>query len=139
MARRTTSELVRAVANLESTVDVDAYIDTASKLVDKVQDCDTKSGGNLDEQQLELIERWLAAHFTVISRPQVSSKSIGGASTSFLVGSVSDGIKATIFGQQALIMDTSGCLDGLTNTKAKVAWLGTSPRKQRNITDIYDA
>lgn len=122
MARRTTSELVRALLGVGDSEDVSAYIDTATKLVDKVETC---AGATLDDQHLELIERWLAAHFgSVTSANRVKRKKIGDAELEYLDTKGQMGISSTFFGQQALAIDTSGCLTRLAVGEATSVWVG---------------
>ena len=134
---RTTESAVREIGDFSASLTLTPFIETASNLVDKVEECDTD--GKNDDDDLELIERWLAAHFAAITNPQLTSKSLGSASSSFQKGTVGESLRATLFGQQALALDTSGCLDGFGKTKAKTGWLGTSVRKNRKHEDIYDA
>lgn len=124
MSRRTTPTLVRSIhPNIPSSINLDGFIDTATKMVDKLSTC---AGTDLDDQQLELIERWLSAHYYTITNPQARSKSIGSASKSWNVAPVmGKGLEATPYGQQALALDTSGCLDSLTGEKMGVTWLGS--------------
>lgn len=123
MARRTSPTAVRAIhPNIPSTVDLDGFIDTATKLVDKVAEC---AGSDLDDQHLELLERWLAAHFYTVIYPTLKSKSIGSASQTFHTGTNGTKLESTPFGQQALALDTSGCLEKITGETVSLTWLGT--------------
>lgn len=127
MSRRTSPAAVRSIASsIPSSVNLDGFIDTASKVVDKVAAC---AGSKLDAQHLELIERWLAAHFYAAINPSssggnISSKSIGSASKSFNVAPVGMNFEATPFGQHAMMIDTSGCLKQLTGEPIKLFWAG---------------
>ena len=119
---RTTTDLVKSVLPVSPTKSLKPFIDTASKLVDKMTEC---AGDDLDEQHLELIERWLAAHyFSVVNPNTLTSKSIGGASKSFQSSPVTTGLSGTVYGQQALSLDTSGCLEKLTGETVSLVWLG---------------
>lgn len=101
---------------------LEGFIDTASKLVDRVECC---ANGKLDDQTLELLERWLACHFYASINPNIlQSKSIGGASKSYQVGQVGTGIEGTPYGQQALALDTTGCLESITGEKVNLTWVG---------------
>lgn len=124
---RTTAEAVRALVGLASTESVDGFIETATMLVDEVQACDATASF----EKLELIERWLAAHFARIRHPHLSSKSLGGASASFSRGNVGMRLNQTPEGQQALLLDTSGCLDRKTAPHARVYWGGSRVEKVR--------
>lgn len=126
MARRTTPERVRqANPSIPEASNLDLAIDSATSLVDQLSECASKEGNTLDNQRLELIETWLAAHFSYIGNPtHVSSKSVGGASQSFLQGPVSTGLDASPFGTQALKLDSSGCLERITGESVKIFWVG---------------
>lgn len=135
MARRTTSDLVLGILGpkFDSTVDVSPFIDTASKIVDKLESKQTTSGCGdpLDEQHLELIERWLSAHYATLTYRNhiVTSESIGAASKSYSIPTPESGISSTPYGQQAIAIDTSGILRRLGSPCVGVSWLG----------DDYDA
>lgn len=124
---RTTAEAVREIVGLPSTASVDGFIETATLLVDEVAACDSSAS----YAKLELIERWLAAHFARIKHPHLNSKSLGAASASFGRGSVGMRLDSTPEGQQALMLDTSGCLQKKTSTKARVFWGGSTVEKIR--------
>ncbi len=85
-----------------------SFIDLASNLTDQVQanDC----AGLLTASGLELIERLLAAHFYQIGDPGYTSRSTGGASGSFN-GQQTQTLKGTRYGQQAMLMDSTGFLE----------------------------
>jgi len=98
-------------------------------------------GAGYSEEQLALIEAWLAAHFHQVQTGVVTSESAGGASQS--VSIVQEAyLMNTLFGQQAMMVDTNGCLatlmasideakQGKTRKRVTLNWLGTCPvRKQ---------
>lgn len=121
---RTTASAVRAVGGFPTSLNVDVFIETANILVDQVAAC---AGSKLTDRQLEMIERWLAAHFTKVMSPSATSKSIGGASTSYEGrGNSGMGLYQTSYGQHALILDTSGCLQKITAKRPTLSWGGTS-------------
>lgn len=124
---RTTADAVRAIVGLASTESVDGFIETATLLVDEIAECDSSAS----YAKLELIERWLAAHFARIKHPHLSSKSLGGASASFGRCNVGMRLDGTPEGQQALMLDTSGCLQKKTSAKARVYWGGSTVEKIR--------
>ena len=124
MARRTSATRVRSVnPRIPSTFDLDMAIDSASSLVDELATCASADGNTLSDQRLELIESWIAAHFAYIAQPtNIQSKSVGGASQSYLQASVNQGIDASPYGTQAVLLDTSGCLDKLLGEKVNLFW-----------------
>ena len=118
---RTTAELVGSLLAVTASMDLEPFIATAHNLVDQVEECDS----SLSATTLELIERWLAAHFYAVANPQhVNSKSIGGASKSFALGQLGERVHSTYYGQQAILLDTSGCLEKITSERATVTWMG---------------
>ncbi len=121
---RTTEALVRALGSFPSTLSLDAYIATANILVDDVE---ATGATCLTAARLELIERWLSAHFAAVNAPKVTSKSIAGASSSFEGAASGQGLSLTRFGQQAMALDCSGYLRNLDKPKPKMTWLGTIP------------
>lgn len=133
MAVRTTSDDVKAILgrnySSRESLDLTPFIVTASNLVDWVDG--TCSPGTLTASTLELIERWLAAHFYAHADQLFSSKSTNGASGSFQ-GQTGMNLNSTQYGQTALSLDTTGCLSrrvkeieqGGTNV-VSLDWLGT--------------
>lgn len=105
---------------------LEPYIATASALVDRVATCATNKGITLSATELELIERWLAAHCYCLSDQTYASKSTEGASASFH-GQTGMAIESTRYGQMALTLDVSGCLMALSKRQvASAGWLGKS-------------
>jgi hypothetical protein len=100
--------------------------ETANMLVTKLCTSD-----DLDDDQLEIIERWLAAHFYAIRAPRRAMEKADEVSQSFQY-KVDLNLAVTTYGQTAMILDTSGALaahnEQVTEGKPKravVAWLGT--------------
>jgi hypothetical protein len=121
---RTTSQKVREVADTDSSIVMGPFIDTASSLVDWLAAQD--SDGNLSSATLTLIETWLAAHFYAHKDPiAYSSKSVG-RSRDVYQGTAGMNLNSTRFGQTALMLDTTGNLKSLSESKGKgrIAWLG---------------
>jgi hypothetical protein len=63
------------------------------------------------------LERWLAAHFVCIRDPLFMQASTDGQSMTFQRGPAKDGLKATSYGQQVLLLDPTGILALVTSTK----------------------
>lgn len=139
---RTTPDAVRGVLSgnydCNENTNLAPFIDTASNLVDFVSTCATSKGTSLTSTTLEIIERWLAGHFYAMSDLMYSQKSTGAASATFQ-GQTGMGLSSTLYGQQAMIVDTSGCLaernkemlDG-SKKKVQMVWLGKDPPDQDN-------
>lgn len=107
------------------------FIQTASSLVDKVARNDVESAHSSSD--LELIERWLAAHFYAHADQLMQSESKGRASGSYQ-GQTAMIFMSTQYGQTALGLDTTGYLAKLQKQaqegrqSASVVWLGTRYR-----------
>lgn len=109
MAIRTEASKIRKILKVSNSVpSLDPFIETASNVVDT--HC-TASG--YSDETLELIERWLSAHFVVLYDRRRSSEKVGTLSASYESGSLGQGLKATVYGQQALILDHRGSLAAL--------------------------
>lgn len=103
---RTTEAAVRKL--IETDVDMSPFMEAASVIVDDIAAANTVS-----DSRLELIERWLSAHFIEIRDPRPSSESAGGVSQSFAMGSRGMYFELTFYGQQAMLLDSTGTLIGL--------------------------
>lgn len=123
---RTTELAVSKIISIEGT-DVNVltpFIETATNLVDRV--CVPLG---YDAVTLELIERWLAAHFYAIRAPRAAREKIGQAEKESQ-HKVDLHLDVTTYGQQVMLLDTEGGLaklsKGIGGTKASVRWLGTA-------------
>jgi hypothetical protein len=130
MAVRTTAIAVTGVRS----IDVDDLetalapaIETASALVD-----DHCTSGSLSDARLELIERWLAAHFwTLHNEARLTLSETVGPITETYFGKVGFALSLTPYGQQAMLLDKTGGLaqwnsqvvSGKTEA-AGITWLG---------------
>jgi hypothetical protein len=111
------------------------YIDTAGAVMDQVVICATRKRITLADNLLNLIWLWLAAHYYAVSDRPVQSKSTGGGSASFQ-GQTAMRFEFTGYGQQALALDVSGCLNAFqTNARAGGVWLGKRKRDQLTYAD----
>lgn len=135
MANRTTDAAVRALllSDVDSTVsDLTSWIDFANTLTTRV--CSVEPTYTADD--LEKIERCLAAHFYSISDPRTKSEGVSGINASY-EGQTGFFLNATRFGQMAMVIDTEGYLStmsalmqkGKRRRKLGVLWLGT-PKNQ---------
>ena len=129
---RTSSAAVIAILisnkNYDGSTSLDSYIETATDVVTQVNTCATTKGVTLTSTTLELIERWLSAHYYTIMDPLYKSKSTLKASGSFNDRSYADVAKQ---------LDSSGCLTAILegNNRAQVVWLGKPPSSQINYAD----
>ena len=88
------------------------FILTATVLVD------TYLGSvGLSATLLTEIERWLAAHFLEVASPSVVSKRLGDTAVTMDKMKLGDALKGTRYGQQVLLLDTSGTLAQVAGMK----------------------
>lgn len=133
---RTTASQVREIVDVHGADDtakdanIQPFIDIATAYLDRVvQECGDIAG--LGSTLLELIERNLAAHFYALSpqgksaRP-IKSDAVGeGVSRTWATHTPGKGLRASGFGETALLLDTTGCLERSQMKKARATWLGT--------------
>ena len=136
---RTTTLLVQGilVGDYDGSTDLTPYIDTASLFVDEVEECAINKGRPLSAAKLEMIERWLAAHFYGQSDKPLTQKSTQDASATF-AGQTGMYLESTLYGQTASRLDPSGCLQAIAGNERKVAslfWAGKPPSTQTDYID----
>lgn len=129
MSARVTSEEVRQLfPELDEDASLTLFISVATNLVDDVlADVTPELGVN----RLHDIELFLAAHYAAISYLRVSQEGVSTATESVQYA-LGLNFNVTMFGQQALVLDTSGELAKLQKrTKNKgysgpgtINWLG---------------
>ncbi len=117
MPIRTSKSEVGRIIEVDDTINISPYIEAASELV-------TEACGELGytDERLRLIEMWLSAHMYTIRDPRSQSEGAGGVSVSYQ-GQTGMYFDSSIYGQNALLMDTKGGLaklqaetkDGKTN------------------------
>lgn len=130
MAMRVTIDDVKGILgnHYDENRNLSPFIDTASGIVDYIDECDTD--GDLSTTALARIEKWLAAHFYGHSDQFLSEKETGRAKGKFQ-GQTAMHLDSTQYGQTALLLDTTGCLNRLNESakiggkkKVGVHWLG---------------
>lgn len=110
---RVTAEQVMEIISTSLTEDqVNAFINMAHALVDE-----RLVDQNLGSTLLEQIELLLSAHFLTLRDPRAQQEKIDEYSVTYQ-GSTSEGLKATIYGQQAIALDSSGTLASLAKPRA---------------------
>lgn len=112
--------------------DLSGFIDTACLIVSRVAACarQRNPAATLSDAELEMMERWLSAHFYVQSDQNYASKSTGGASGQFQ-GQTGMHLEGSKYGIAALDVDFSGCLTALSKRQvARAFWLGKPPSEQ---------
>jgi hypothetical protein len=91
-------------------LDILPFIETANLLVDEELD-----GKGLSDERLRQIELYLAAHFTSLRAERGQLRRTGtGDSTEVYAGKFVEGFALTRYGQQALMLDTTGTLAALS-------------------------
>ena len=86
---------------------------------------------SVDDTTLELIERYLAAHYYALDNPSIVSESADGTSETYERGQTGMGLDSTRFGQTALELDTcGGLLAAKKRRRAAIHWLGTKESEQ---------
>lgn len=110
MAARTLPTAVKGILGNEydNETQLIGFIDTASMMVDECAANDDT--GSMTATRLEIVERWLAAHFYQMADPGYKSRNTAGASGSFN-GETGQGLMSTRYGQQACILDLTGTLE----------------------------
>jgi len=126
MALRTNDAAVRLILDDDPLISTVPFIEVANSLVDAV--CLTSS---YTAARLELIERWLAAHFYRIRDMAVDTEKAGPVSQQFQF-KVGLNLNVTMYGQQALVVDFKGNLAAVSKraelgrtSKVTVTHLGT--------------
>ncbi len=129
---RTTVELVQGIlgGDWDGTTDLTPYINSATVVITRVAACAVSRGVAVTTEELEIIERWLSAHFYGQSDKPYIEKRTERAMGKF-AGETGMGFDSTLYGQTAMRIDPSGCLAALNKRqRAQVNWLGKVPSAQ---------
>ena len=133
MAVRTTAADVATLVEVDAAIDLDAFILTSNELVTEL--C---TDSDYTDTRLELIERWLAAHFYAVRDRQAASERAGSVGQTFMY-KVGLNLALTVYGQQAMILDTAGDLAALNKKTEEgkrrtvgVTWLGTLTEEEED-------
>lgn len=138
---RTTRALVQQVlgssevgGDWDTRRDLTPFIDAATLAVTRVAACAVRKGLTLTAEELEVVERWLAAHLYCMSDQQYQSKSTKASATFRAAGGLN--LDGSTYGQTAKSLDPSGCLAALSlQQRAGAAWLGKRPTAQTDYED----
>ena len=123
MAHRVSSKEVRDIVDTDllvsTTEDLTAFITAANLIVT------SKLGGetSISAEEAKEIERWLSAHFVAIRSPGLRSQKLGDGQAVYQIGYLGRGLEATRYGQQVMLLDTTGILARLGKRSAKVETL----------------
>jgi len=130
---RTTPTLVGGIIEWDSDSTKASYI-ALTPFIDAANELVTECCGSNDYTitRLELIERWLSAHFFTVRDPRAESEKAGSVSEKFQ-SKVDLGFDTSHYGQMAMRLDTEGGLAALNEQIKKgkkvtvgVTWLGTA-------------
>lgn len=132
MAVRTTANAVEGLFDeINDDLDMDTFIVVANNLLNRV--CIDDDGEYLyDAETMELIERYLAAHFYAITDKQLAVESAKGVSAHYQ-HKIDLVLMVTHWGQMACVLDISGKLaqlskdtaEGNSRATTSIKWLGT--------------
>lgn len=120
--------------------DLTPFIDSASNTVDDIVTRAAEIDVTMSATKLELIERWLAAHYYQCSDQGYAFKGSEGSQATFH-GKTDLGFDGTKYGQTAKRLDTSGTLAAMDKTgslagqRVQCIWLGKPPSQQTDYTD----
>lgn len=110
MADRVTVEEVKDVIDTDLTdTRIMVCIGSANNLVSS--QC---ANEGLSTDTLKEIERWLSAHFVAVVEPRIEREKADVVSASY-VHKVDLYLASTVWGQQAMLLDTSGSLSDLND------------------------
>ena len=114
---RVTEEEVEEIIEVDSAIlSLDPFITAANLLV--TEELYDDSAIDFSESRYKEIERWLAAHFTAIRDMRSAAERAGTVGQEFQYN-LGLNLQVTIYGQQALALDTSGTLAALSQGKPK--------------------
>jgi hypothetical protein len=121
MSIRTTDEAVAGIIEVDELIPLTPFIETASSLVDDI----AAASSSVSAARLELIERYLSAHFYTLRDPRPTAERAGPVSTNYQ-SSVGPGLKTSHYGQMAITLDPTGTLLRMSNGRriGSVTWLG---------------
>jgi len=113
MARTTALEVKDILDTDLSDSVVESFINDASNLINELFENET----GISNELLASIEKWVAAHLVAIRDQKVKSEKIGDASITYH-GTSGKGLEFTPYGQQALLLDTTGRLKSIGGKRA---------------------
>ena len=96
---------------LDTDIDTTPFITAANLIV-----TDILGTSDLNSDLLMEIERWLAAHLASVRDQQPSRERIGDAEI-YYRGTSGLGLNATLYGQQVMMLDTTGAMSNIGKKK----------------------
>lgn len=103
-ARVTASQVSDIISTSLTDSQMNAMINTAHLVVEE-----RLGTSGLSEDTLEQIELWLSAHFACMRDPRKKQLKVDEVSVTYQ-GEVEMGLKGTMYGQQAMALDSTGAL-----------------------------
>lgn len=124
----TTPTLVQGVLNDDYTpgIDLSPYITAANVMVNTVVRKAQQKKIYFNMYQMEVVERWLAAHMYCCSDQAFQNNTVGQASTTYQ-GQTGKFLDGTKYGQMAMRIDPTGLLETVGRDERRVAsvrWAG---------------
>lgn len=113
------------IIEVDDSIDLDPFIESANMIV-----TDVCSDSSYTDAKLELIERYLSAHFYTLRDPRAKIEQAGDVRVEYQ-SKVDLGFNTSHYGQMAMRLDTEGNLARLDQkalkglSKASLKWLGT--------------
>jgi len=129
---RTTVDQVELIIDLDSGISLTPFIEVANALVTEICAAAVDADGALvyDATRLELIERWLSAHFYHVRDPKASREDVDSVAATYQ-SIVKIGFNCTHYGQMSMRLDTNGALSRLDKSAingksatVSLTWLG---------------
>ncbi len=149
---RTTEDLVKGIIEVDAQAwpDISPFIDAANEMVTELCATVTVNADGTgplyyNDHRLEVIERWLSAHFYALADQQVEFEKVSSLAQKYQV-KIDIGLDQTKYGQMAMRLDTRGRLASINNIvkdvklprKVGVTYLGKSCPSQRTGYGPYD-
>ncbi len=106
------------IAIRPTTQEVLPFLLTASTLVDTYM---TQAG--YAASLLAEIEKWWCAHLMEATDPRAMTTALGDTRVTRSQGKLGKGLEGTMYGQQVLLLDTSGLLVGIGTMKRASIWV----------------
>lgn len=122
-------------SNYDGCSPLEPYIRAAQGLIGRMIACATNKSYTHTTDELRSIAEALSAHFYCAMDALYMSRSTSKASGSFQ-RTTGKRLEGTEYGQMALTLDASGCLDAISKSAfASLTWLGLEPSAQTDYDD----
>lgn len=99
---------------------ITAYITTATLYVDQIL-----SGKGLSSEVMDEIYTYVTAHLITHTKERQGAEEEAGTAKIKYTGTYGMGLKATTYGQTAILLDTTGCLAKAGKPVASIKAIGT--------------